>query len=69
MLKKIKNPFTFIAQFFREIVAELKQVDYLSRSKTLRYSVFIIVALIIGSVFLIFVDQVMYAIRNIILQI
>lgn len=69
MLKKIKKSIKFIPKFFREILAELKQVEYLSRSKTLKYTVFILVSLVVGSVFLIIVDQIMVSIRNIILQI
>ena len=68
MLKKIKNPITIFIDFFREVFAELKKVEYLSRSKTIRYSIFIIIALIISTIFLIAADKVLFAIRNLILQ-
>lgn len=68
MLKNIKNPVTIILQLIREIVSELKQVDYLSRSKTIKYTVFIVVSLVLATLFLILVDRFLFSVRNLILQ-
>jgi len=68
MLSKIKNPFKIIIDFFKQIAFELRHVEYLSRSKTIRYTIFITLALIIGTIFLILADKLFLAIRNLILQ-
>lgn len=68
MLKRIKSPLVLVGNLIKEIVNEVRQVDFLGRSSTIKYSVYVIVALVIGTISLITIDRVMFAIRNLILN-
>jgi preprotein translocase SecE subunit len=68
MLDNIKKPFKIIFDFFKEVVHETRQVDYLSRKKTFRYTLLTLVSLLTGIVFLVLVDNTLFDVRNLILQ-
>lgn len=68
MLKRIKSPLLFVGNLIKEIVNEVRQVDFLGRSATVKYSIYVIVALVVGTISLITIDRLMFAIRNLILN-
>lgn len=69
MLNKIKKPFVTTINFLKGVVTELKQVEFLNRRTTLKYSLFIIISLILGIILLFIFDKIFFQIRNSLLQI
>lgn len=64
LIKKILYIPRTIVNFFKETFNELKQVEWLSRNKTLRYTLLVIIFLVIGATFIILVDQLFLLIRS-----
>jgi preprotein translocase SecE subunit len=69
MLKKIKLPKLNLGvfKFFSQVALELKRVEWLKRDKTFKYSLLVIVAIIMGLVFLLGVDRIFLEIRKVLL--
>jgi preprotein translocase SecE subunit len=69
MLKKVRLPkLSFgVFKFFSQVSLELKRVEWLKKDKTFKYSLLVIVAIIMGLVFLIGVDRIFLEIRKVLL--
>lgn len=58
-----------IVNFFRGTISELKLVDFLSRRQTLAFTAFVLIFLVVGTLFILFVDTVFLEIRDILFSI
>jgi preprotein translocase SecE subunit len=67
MLKKIFFPFIITKDFLKQTFLELKRSEWLSKENTFRYSILVIVAIIISLLFILGVDKVFLGVRNFLL--
>ena len=56
-----------IFKFIRGVTSELTQVDWLSRRLTIRYTILVIICLILGTLFVLGIDQLFIRIKAVIL--
>lgn len=67
ILKNLSRLPQKIVEFFKGVLNELKQVEWLGKGKTFRYAVIMFVILAAATLFLLFADQIFTALRNLIL--
>lgn len=54
-------------KFFNSLAQELNGVEWLSRKQTVRYTILVISCLVLGTLFILLVDQIFVAIKTAIL--
>ncbi len=59
----LKKPYNFIVQTLNE----LKKVEWLSKKLTVKYTILIVSCLVIGTLFILFVDQIFVQIRSLVI--
>ncbi|MBE0573796.1 preprotein translocase subunit SecE [Candidatus Dojkabacteria bacterium] len=69
MLKKVLNLPKKLANFIRGVFAELKFVQWIKGSDVLKYTVFLMLFLIFGSLAIMLIDRVFLLIRELILPV
>jgi len=69
MLKKVLNLPKKLANFIRGIFVELKFVQWIKGSDVLKYTVFLMLFLIFGSLAIMLIDRVFLLIRELILPV
>ncbi len=68
MVNKILFIPKLIIEFVSKTFAELRQVEWLSRSMTLKYSLYVVIFLVIGTVLIVLIDALFLSIRSIVIS-
>ena len=68
VIRFVKRSFSRIVNFFRKTFLELKQVEWLSRKDTLRFSFYVITFIVVGVITILLIDKMFLIIRNLIIR-
>jgi preprotein translocase subunit SecE len=68
MFTNLTKRIEFIPRNISRLFLELRQVDFLSRKRTIRYTLITVVTLALGTISLIIVDRILIELRNLLLN-